>query len=333
MGNNAKLIGLVVVVLAIIIGILIFGGSDKGSVSVKEDGAPNTGSAFNNSVVSADGAVTLNFNDKALPAGVKKEDIKISRLSDEDIFPSNVSDEAKLGFIAAYNFEPDGISFKSPVEVVMELEALPEGELPVLYHVSENFIGPIDNVMIEIKEGDESKVVATGEIEHFSKIQAWGSSFKATGVRPGKYPVGANVLYEATIKKDSKSDINIYDSYNYLRTDANYVPGSKWSVAKIGVSSAGTGILVPAEREIAGKTGLGEGDSFLGKAVFGCESKGKDLLWGGPISLTYSVTSYRRDIMGEWKDIVDEVTTHTAVKLSYECTGPLKLSIPDTSAP
>ncbi|MCH8889448.1 hypothetical protein IID26_03475 [Patescibacteria group bacterium] len=288
----------------------------------------DTAVEFENIVISSDNAARLNFNDSALPNGLEKSDITISRLTDDDIFPSDVTVLQKQGFVTAFSFEPDGTNFNEPIEFVFELDTLPDGELPILYHVSENFVGPIGDVTVEEKEGDESKIIITGTIDHFSKIQVWGSGFKLTGIQAGKYPVGANVLYEVTIKRDLENRIEIYDGNYYLRTSASYIAGTKWDVSKIKVTSAGKGILVPAKQEIAGQTGLAESATFKKKAAFECEGKGKDLLWGGPISLTYSVTSFRRDTQGRWKDIENRVTTHHTVKVSYECTGLIKISVP-----
>lgn len=127
-----------------------------------------------NTVMSGDGEVNLVVAEEALPEGVSRKDINITKLSDDEM-PFQSGGEIKF---EGYNLEPDGLTFNEPVNLEMTFENA-EGRLPFFFHVSGDEVKPVNDAEYEIIDGAVSVSIP---VTHFSKIVYYpeGPMFKFT---------------------------------------------------------------------------------------------------------------------------------------------------------
>lgn len=112
---------------------------------------------------SDDGNVTLAISRDALPEGVRAEDIKITSLG----YDAMSAKPAKQDFLAGYEFQPDGLVFKKPVEVSFVLKNFDGGSIPLVDMVGTDGAEPLGHQRVKIDVQSKTASIA-GEITHFS---------------------------------------------------------------------------------------------------------------------------------------------------------------------
>ena len=148
------------------------------------------------SVTSDDGQVELMFNEEDLPKGVSKSDISVEKLDLGD---------ASEGIGAVYSFEPDGLVFENPVTIQVTYDYEPDS-MPILLHVSDENIEPVDEPEISINLEEETQIV-TASVDSFSKYMVADKIFTASSDEPGVRHVGETFWAPITISYPDDQDI------------------------------------------------------------------------------------------------------------------------------
>lgn len=114
-------------------------------------------------ITSDDGNVTLSVPKNALPEGVRAEDISIKSLSYDAIKEKPPVED----FYAAYEFQPDGLLFATPVEISFALKDFAETSVPAVTMVGDKGSEPLANQKVNIDAALKTASI-TGVISHFS---------------------------------------------------------------------------------------------------------------------------------------------------------------------
>lgn len=160
-------------------------------------------------VISDDGNVTLAIPKNVLPQGISTEDIRIKKL-DYDAVPGKPSRE---DFIAAYEFQPDGLEFRKPIEVSFVLKNFAGASVPTVDIASKNQIAPLTNQRVKIDAGSKTAFLS-GEISHFSQAILRKSFFAVQINGPGDHFVGDTFDVEV---------IHSIEKRMYVSTDDQFI--------------------------------------------------------------------------------------------------------------
>jgi hypothetical protein len=143
-------------------------------------------------LTSDDGNVTLSIPKGALPEGVRAADINITNLG----YDAVVQKPSTQDFLAAYEFQPDGLAFTMPVSVSFALKNFDGLSVPAVDIASKEELTALVNQRITI---DEQKKIAsiTGEMTHFSQAILHKGFFTAEVNGPADHFVGETFTVEA----------------------------------------------------------------------------------------------------------------------------------------
>jgi hypothetical protein len=158
------------------------------------------GSGGEKTILSDDGSATLVVSRDALPQGVRMEDIQVKRLAYDAVPAKPDADD----FIAAYEFQPDGLVFKKPVKVSFVLKNIDGASVPVAAMVSNGEAEVIAKQRVEI-DGPGKSVVITGEVAHFSYSVIARSFFEVKLTDPGDHFVGESFDVEGITKVEKRT--------------------------------------------------------------------------------------------------------------------------------
>jgi hypothetical protein len=138
-------------------------------------------------ITSPDRQVTLLIPRSALPAGVAASAIKITSLEPSD---DSVLLDGQPPLLT-YQMEPDGLQFKTPGLIRVEIDKPSDGRIPVLAMVSGQEINPLNPTRVELN-ATKPKMTLIAPIAHFSsvvvakgryhvRLEISGSNYKVIG--------------------------------------------------------------------------------------------------------------------------------------------------------
>lgn len=275
-------------------------------------------------VFSDDATVVLEIPTDALPDGITEQDISISKSG------FTYSDE---GDILSYELQPDGLSFKQPINITLKTD-LPqvteEGyPIPLLLHKTidgENVTTDIvDNTYVLIDE-ENNELSISGKISHFSNIALW----QVGGLIAGRahsdsttHKIGDTFTFKATIQPTKRSSI-FRDDFGY--DEFTYAWGTTWGVDGK-VTTAYANYITPTEREIPRRTGLTIHQSFDVNLDFTCSRRGRESVGAGhnetATKVRYTINQKRWSTFGQRLELLRErnhdYTTQVGFRERHEC--------------
>jgi hypothetical protein len=140
---------------------------------------------MNEKITSDDGNVTLTFSKEALPESVQLKDVHIKKLEIDEV-PIHPSKE---NFISSYQFEPDGLIFKKPIEVTFILHNVTDSSIPTVEMVSKGEMSSLTHQKVNIDSASKTTSI-TGEISHFSYAVLHRSFFAIKVTDPTDHFIG-----------------------------------------------------------------------------------------------------------------------------------------------
>ncbi len=156
------------------------------------------------SVSSADGAVTIDIPEGALPDGVSRSDLSVTAE-----FVGAPGDSAEPWAVLEVDLSPDGTEFSVPVGVRVEIPSELLGGGLVLWHVTGDEVEALD---LTFEDSSDDVVVARSTLTSFSQLMgtfAWISQtdlFDLTqGVDRDVVPVGETFNAFATLTRNGQS--------------------------------------------------------------------------------------------------------------------------------
>ncbi len=128
-------------------------------------------------VESADGLARLFVPLAALPEGVSAEDLRITRLSSDEL-PLQADEGPMIGF----RLEPEGVQLAEPVRFEIEFEA--DGPVvPVLWHVAGEELRLVEDVEVRY-DAETGRATVLGQVMHFSFITIDTKGFFEATITP-----------------------------------------------------------------------------------------------------------------------------------------------------
>jgi len=103
---------------------------------------------------SDDGRFSIMISDEAFPEGVSRDDLSFRTIG--------------FGGSYLYSLKPDGLQLNEPAKIVIKENGALDG-LPILAHISDGKIEPLDNVHIFIDQVENTTIIEA-EIDHFSEV-------------------------------------------------------------------------------------------------------------------------------------------------------------------
>lgn len=267
-------------------------------------------------VTSDDGKLTLE-----IPPGALDEDVDISITA----IPLDELAEELEGLRVAragYRLEPDGLQFREPVAVRLELGRAELGDLPedgvtaqmLVSLSSDGVLQPLDRLATELAP-DRETVLVRGELTHFSVLEVWEMSLHVSLTKvKEKQPLHGTFSVEAVVTH-SRNENDFYDAVNgEFRHKGN-------KIAVLGERRFGPELLINfAELE--------------GKATYECAEAGKDTYFVRVYARLESTTVYPA-LFGVGEDTVFSTTRYLTVVLpsDVECVAGLPTATPPPTPP
>lgn len=118
----------------------------------------------NDTITSPDGSFSIKIPEKALPAGVLRSSIQVTKVASED-GPVEEIHGAPMVF---YRLEPDGLSFREPVTFQVRTQTQ-RNTIPMVFLVSGGTFDMIPDPVIEINQNDQEALLS-GQLSHFSEL-------------------------------------------------------------------------------------------------------------------------------------------------------------------
>jgi len=178
---------------------MVMGLSAACSASAPQGSSPVSASpgasGFALEVRSPSGQAVLGVPEGAPPAGLDPTSIKIS----EPDIPAEFADSPLL---AAFELEPDGTSFLTPVTLTVKVDQ-PGATLPEMILVAGD-AGELLETTVEVDPVTGAAVVSA-PIAHFSTVVVYSGNIKAQIVNSGDHPVGVPFDVSVTISRTHES--------------------------------------------------------------------------------------------------------------------------------
>jgi hypothetical protein len=232
-------------------------------------------------VKSSDGEVTLLIPKGALPTNVPLSKLKISPLK-----PGTAPSIDCNPPLIAYNMQPDGLQFVTPVVIVVTLDPPKDGSQPLLFSVSGQTVEPLSPILNTI-DPKSHKMIITAAIAHFSDVVSGNLGPRVT-----------------VIKQTGGYDQAITESFIVVANVSGPLTAPKWSLA--GNWTALTPIDPSSVDSKPPATGFGVGSDYSTFPSFKCTA-----------AEIYTAVQYTAEISYEtyYKQLIQtEITRSTSLR-------------------